>query len=119
MAMLKRISFGLITLLVLGAWDRTGRVWGEEPKSGPPATLKQLSLEVSALHILHHLSATPAQLLQLRKLAKDAKSKESETKTGKGSDKFRTALLEMHQALLENKNAEQIDKLTEKLDALR
>lgn len=119
MSMLKRISVGLIALLMLGAWDEAGRAWGEEPKSGPPATLNQLSLEVSALQILHHLSATPAQLHQLRKLAKDTKFKEMETKPGKGSDKFRTTLLEMHQALLENKNDEHIDKLMEKLDALR
>src|SRR5262245_10432371 len=96
-----------------------GTARSEEPKSGPPTTLKELSLEVSALQILHHLSVTPPQLQQFQKLAKETKSKESEDKPGKGSDKFRNALMEIRQALLENKDPEQIDKLAEKLDKLR
>lgn len=119
MAKLKRIQVGLILLMFSVFGSGTRRAWTEEPKSGPPATLNQLSLEVSALQILHHLNATPAQLQQLRKLAKDTKSKDPEVKAGKGTDKFRTALLEVHRALLDNKNSEAIDKLAEKLDALR
>ncbi len=104
---------------MLAIWFGAGSVMGEEPKSGPPTTLKQLSLEVSALQMLHHLSATPAQLQQFRKLAKETGPKESDDKPGKGSDKIRTAMTEVRQALLENKDPEHIDKLMEKLDALR
>jgi hypothetical protein len=104
---------------MLAIWFGAGSVMGEEPKSGPPTTLKQLSLEVSALQMLHHLSVSPAQLQQFRKLAKETRSKESDDKPGKGSDKIRTALTEVRQALLDNKEPEHIDKLVEKLDALR
>ncbi len=104
---------------MLAIWFGAGSVMGEEPKSGPPTTLKQLSLEVSALQMLHHLSATPAQLQQFRKLAKETGPKESDDKPGKGSDKIRTAMTEVRQALLDNKEPEHIDKLMEKLDALR
>jgi hypothetical protein len=106
-------------LLIPAICLAVGTARGEEPKSGPPTTLKELSLEVSALQILHHLSVTPAQLQQFKKLAKETKSKETDDKPGKGSDKFRNALVEIRQALLENKDPEEIDKLAEKLDKLR
>jgi len=119
MAMVKRSVVGLLWVLAVIVAVPVEHALGEEPKSGPPSTLNQLSLEVSALQILHHLNATPAQLQQFRKWAKETISKESDLKPGKSSDKFRTALMEMHQALAENKNIEQIDKLTDKLDSLR
>src|SRR6266851_1063004 len=104
---------------MLAIWFGAGSVMGEEPKSGPPTTLKQLSLEVSALHAIHDLNLTPAQLQQFRKLAKETRPKESDEKPGKGSEKIRAALTEMRQALLEDKDLEHIDKLVEKLGALR
>jgi hypothetical protein len=113
-----RIHFGLFWL-IMATGAGVGNARGEEPKSGPPTTLKQLSLEVSALQMLHHLSATPAQLQQFRKLATETRPKESDEKPGKGSDKIRTALMEVRQAFLDNKEPEHIDKLVEKLDALR
>jgi len=119
MAMFRRVKIVVIGLGLAASLSEFCCARGEEPKSTPPSTLNQLSLEVSALQILHHLSATPAQLRQLRKLAKETKPNDAEAKPGKGSDKFRSALREMHQALLESKNAEKIDKLTEALDALR
>jgi ribosomal protein L10 len=119
MSKLKRFSFGLIPLSVAALLSISSNVQGEEPKSTSPATLNQLILEVSALQILHNLNATPAQLQQLRKLAKETQSKDADLKPGKSSDKFRATLLEMHQALLESKNPDQIDKLSEKLDSLR
>jgi hypothetical protein len=91
----------------------------EEPKIGPPSTLNQLSLEVSALQMLYNLNATPNQLQQLRKWAKETVLKDSDLQPGRSTDKFRTALLEMHQALVQNKNSEQIEKLAEKLDSIR
>jgi hypothetical protein len=98
-----------------------GHGFGEEPKSGPPVTLNELSMEVSALQILHHLNVTPPQLTALRKLAKQsaAKGQGQDSKPGKGSDKLRAALLEMHKALLDNKELGRIDELTDKLNALR
>jgi hypothetical protein len=119
MSMLKRFALGLIPLSMTAVLALGSSARGEEPKSSPPSTLNQLILEVSALQILHNLNATPTQLQQLRKLAKETKSKETDLKPGKSSDKFRAILSEMHQALLENKSPEQIDKLSEKLDSLR
>ena len=76
-------------------------------------------MEVSALQILHHLNVTPPQLTALRKLAKQSAAKSQDIKPGKGSDKLRAALLEMHKALLDNKELGRIDELTDKLNALR
>jgi hypothetical protein len=119
MSKFNSFKIGSIVVLVAVTLTLLSSAWGEEPKSTPPSTLNQLSLEVSALQILHHLSATPAQLRQLRKLAKETKPIDSDAKPGRGSDKFRSALQEIYQALLDSKNAEKIDKLTEALDALR
>jgi len=105
--------FGVV---VLGL---AGRLFGEEPKSGPPATLNQLSMEVSALQILHHLNVTTPQLTALRKIAKGAVPNSQDVKPGKGSEKLRAALLEMHKALLDKKEAERIDSLADKLNGLR
>jgi hypothetical protein len=118
MAMVKSTSISLLGVMAATVLP-IALARGEEPMSGPPSTLNQLSLEVSALQILHHLSATPAQLQQFRKWAKETVSKDAELKPGKSSDKFRSALMDMHQALAENKNLEQIDKLADKLDSLR
>src|SRR6266446_4490963 len=68
-----------------------GRLFGEEPKSGPPATLNELSMEVSALQILHHLNVTAPQLTALRKIAKGAVPNSQDVKPGKGSEKLRAA----------------------------
>src|SRR5258708_2552415 len=92
---------------------------GEEPKSASAATLNELSMEVSALQILHHLNVTPNQLTALRKLAAHTAAKNQDPKPGKGSEKLRAALVEMHKALLENKEAEHIDGLTDKVNTLR
>ena len=119
MSIRKRFTFELIRLAVAAILGLGSGAWGEEPKSTLPSSLNQLNLQVTALQILHNLNASPAQLHQLRKLAKETKSKDTDLKPGKGSDKFRATLLEMHQALLENKNPEQIDKLAEKLESLR
>src|SRR5437762_474770 len=105
--------FGVV---VLGS---AGHIFGEEPKSGPPATLNQLSMEVSALQILHHLNVTTPQLTALRKIAKGAAPNSQDAKPGKGSEKLRAALLEMHKALLDKKEAERIDSLADKLNGLR
>src|SRR6266481_9553217 len=105
--------FGVV---VLGL---AGRLFGEEPKSGPPATLNQLSMEVSALQILHHLNVTTPQLTALRKIAKGAVPNSQDAKPGKGSEKLRAALLEMHKALLDKKEVERIDSLADKLNGLR
>ena len=69
-----------------------GRGIAEEPKSGPPGTLNELSMEVSALQILHHLNVTSPQLTALRKIARESASKGQDIKPGKGSDKLRAAL---------------------------
>jgi len=119
MSIRKRFTFELIRLAVAAILGLGSGAWGEEPKSTLPSSLNQLNLQVTALQILHNLNASPAQLQQLRKLAKETKSKDTDLKPGKGSEKFRATLLEMHQALLENKNPEQIDKLAEKLESLR
>jgi hypothetical protein len=76
-------------------------------------------MEVSALQILHHLNVSPPQLSALRKLAKQSTAKGQEVKPGKGSDKLRAALVEMHKALLENRELGRIDELADKLNALR
>jgi hypothetical protein len=76
-------------------------------------------MEVSALQILHHLNVNPPQLTALRKLAKQSAAKGQDIKPGKGSDKLRAALLEMHKALLDDKQPARIDELTDKLNALR
>src|ERR1700687_3637272 len=119
MALLNRSFFGFSWLLILAFWGWAGHAGGEVPKSGPPTPLNPLSLEVSALQLLHHLNVTQGQLQQLRKLAKETSSKEQEAKPGKGSDKFRTAVLDMHKALSDGKDVKRIDDLAEKLDALR
>jgi hypothetical protein len=75
-------------------------------------------MEVSALQILHHLNVTSPQLTALRKIARESASKSQDVKPGKGSDKLRTALQEMHQALLDRKD-DKIDSLAEKLNGLR
>jgi hypothetical protein len=96
-----------------------GTSLGEEPKSASAATLNELSMEVSALQILHHLNVTPNQLTALRKLAAHTAAKNQDPKPGKGSEKLRAALVEMHKALLENKEADHIDGLTDKVNTLR
>src|SRR5947209_637421 len=104
------VGFGILGL--------AGNVFGEEPKSNPPATLNELSMEVSALQILHHLNVTTPQLTALRKIAKETASKTQDAKPGKGSDKLRAALMEMHKALLDKKE-DKVDSLAEKLNGLR
>jgi hypothetical protein len=97
-----------------------GHALAEEPKSSAPATMNELSLEVSALQILHHLSITPAQLRQLRKMAKDTTPpKAANAKPGQASGKFRTSLLELHKVLLVADEPGPVDDLTEKLEKLR
>jgi hypothetical protein len=75
-------------------------------------------MEVSALQILHHLNVTPPQLTTLRKIAKESAANKQDLKPGKGSDKLRAALQDMHKALLEKKE-DKIDNLAEKLNGLR
>ena len=81
-----------------------------------------LSLQVTALEMLHRFQASPEQLAALLKLAKDTPPKESTRKAGKVSDKFRQMLTALRDAYVAGDEdaitakASDLDDLREKED---
>jgi hypothetical protein len=82
-------------------------------------SLSELSLEVAALQLLHAFKFTPAQMDKLQKLARETVEKPRQRKPGKGSVDFRAALVALREALAEDSDDDDIDKLEEQLDDLR
>ena len=117
--MIYHLSKIRVVLVVVLAWGLITPSPAEEPKKASAATLSQLSLEVTALQALRTLNLTDVQLKTLQKWAKRTVPPAELRKDGKGSDKLRQALADLHQALVANSDDERIDDLTDKFEGLR
>jgi hypothetical protein len=119
------LLIGVLSLVALGACAE-GRLApaGVKPdgkdKTRPAKADKPnanlLNLEVTALQMLYHLQATPAQLKALANLA-DVTAQRPPRNAVKVSDKYRKTLVALRDALAES-NDERIDELFEALDRL-
>jgi O6-methylguanine-DNA--protein-cysteine methyltransferase len=116
--MKKRFSPNQVTLVVIIGLALSNSCLGEEPKNHARLTLSQLSLEVAAHQTLRNLSVTEAQLKTLRQLAMQTVPRAELRREGKGTDKFRQALAELHRALTSGAE-EKIDELADKLEEIR
>jgi hypothetical protein len=95
----------------------TGKPGGKDktPKADKP-NANLLNLEVTALQMLYHLQATPAQLKYLGGLAEATAAKPPRS-SPRVSDKYRKTLTSLRDALAAEDD-ERIDKLFGELDAL-
>jgi len=115
-----------LTLAALATfWTLTPSASGQT-KSAPPdksaavdkADLNVISMEVAALHVMHQLELSSAQMQTLsRMLGRGVNSKNKPRQAAKGTPKFRKGLTDLRDALLKG-NAKQISDLSEKLDKL-
>lgn len=87
-----------------------------KPKAAPKeASVTDLKLEVEALQTLFQLKATPEQLQLLKGLAKDTADTPRDRKA-RLSDELKQDLIDLHTALVDASDEEDIDKLNEQFD---
>jgi hypothetical protein len=94
----------------------------QEPKKDndkdAPLSLTNMHLEVEVLDTLHSLKATPEQLMELQKLAKQTAQPSRKYKDPMVSDNYKKVLEDLHAALVLATDDDQIDNLFEQYDQL-
>jgi hypothetical protein len=108
-----------VALVALALTSCLGQEPKNETKKETPVPLSQLSLEVTALQTLRFLDVNESQLKSLRQLTKQTLSKAQLRQDGKGTDKFRRALLDLHRVLVANNDQRPINELNNKLELIR
>jgi hypothetical protein len=94
-----------------------GNEAGKKPEA--PISLHELSMEVNALETLRLFKFTPAQMEMLQKMAKETVATLSARQSPKASGAFRTALVDLRNALVDNDDEDRTDQLRDQLDELR
>ena len=111
----------LCPLVVLAALAALGLPQGssadERAKAGP-ASLNELSMEVAALETLRQFDFTPQQMGRLRKLVKETAQEAGTRPAAQASDRFRTTLAELRDALVKGDDDERINKLQDRREEL-
>ncbi len=106
-------ALGLIVAMVPAAGTPA-----EEPRSTP--SVGELSQEVAALQMFYALDLTRPQMEALRRRAADtAAPRRTPAGRPKANGDLRRSLVELRDALLKPTDGERIERLAEKLDALR
>jgi hypothetical protein len=90
----------------------------EPPKNGQVA-VNDLSMEIAALHTLHQLKISPAQLEALRQFAKESAQPAGPRQAAKASEECKRAMTALRNALVDANDDDLIDQLRELLDELR
>ena len=83
------------------------------------SNVNELSLEVTALQMLHQFQFTLSQMEKIRQCAKETADKGGPRKEGQASKEFRAKLEELHKALVRANDDELIAQLSEELEDLR
>ena len=116
------IGIVLLTLLgppfVMGG----GSARAEEESSDKLASqgnVRALSLEVTALQMMHQFQFTLPQLQKLRQCAKETAARGQARQKGDASEEYRDKLVELRKALLEGDDDDLIDELSDELDEMR
>ena len=84
-----------------------------------PATLNDMSMEVTALQTLHQFQFTSAQMQTLRKLAKVTCQEAVARSAPKASEKYQHTLADLRKALVEANDSDRIDQLWDELESLQ
>ena len=95
-----------------------GRREVEKPADPEQSSASELKLEVQALQALYRFQMTPAQMRFIATLARRTAPAQQPRKPGEVSDAYRQLLLDLHAALLDVNDEENIDNLEDKLDRL-
>ena len=108
-----------LTISVLGLASVAG---AQDPKKDDkkelPLSLSDIHLEVEALGTLYSLKATPGQMKELQKLAKQTAQPSRKYKDPMVSDSYKQVLEDLHAALLLATDEDQIDNLYDQYDQL-
>jgi hypothetical protein len=110
---LLRVTVGLVLVFVVAA-----SAADKPPRAVGGGNVAELHAEITALQVLHHLKATPAQLKELATLAATTVPRPGPRKVIKVSDEYRKTLLALRTALVDGKS-EEIVKLSNTLEDLR
>src|SRR5579864_847355 len=96
--------------------------WGQDPKKEdkkePALSLSEMHLEVEALGTLYTLKATPEQIKEIQKLAKQTVQSGRVYKDPMVSDEYKQVLEDLHAALVLATDDDQIDNLYDQYDQL-
>jgi hypothetical protein len=98
------------------------RAWSEDAQADSKTSrndLNDLSLEVTALQILHQFQFSLAQMEKIRQYAKESAETGRKRQEAQASEEYRDRLHELHKALLRGTDVESIDQLSDELDDLR
>jgi hypothetical protein len=112
----------VVCLIWIWTWSCPTFAWADDTTKQDGAAqseLNDLSLEVTALQMLHQFQFTPAQLERIRACAKECAETGRQREAGQASKEFRDKLRELHKALLFSNDADLIDQLSDELDDLR
>ena len=110
----------LVGILLFAPWLE--RVCGTDAKDKTETVssdLNELSLEVTALQMLHQFQFTVAQMEKIRRCARDCAETGKQRQPGQASKEFRDKLLEVHKALTAATDMDLIEQLSDELDELR
>ena len=108
-----------LTISVLGLASVAG---AQDPKKDDktesPLSLSNMHLEVEALDTLHSLKATPEQMMEIQKLAKQTAQPRRKYKDPMVTDNYKQVLEDLHAALVLADDDDKIDSLSEQYDQL-
>jgi hypothetical protein len=90
----------------------------KEDNKNAPLSLSNMHLEVEALDTLHSLKATPEQMMEIQKLAKQTAQPSRKYKDPMVTDNYKQVLEDLHAALLLADDDDKIDSLFEQYDQL-
>lgn len=99
-----------------------GRVGAEDVQKEAKTAqrgLNELSLEVTALQMLHQFQFTASQLEKIRQCVKETAEKGRSRQEGQASQEFRDKLEELRKALVQGGDEDSIEQLGDELDDLR
>jgi hypothetical protein len=116
---MKARLFTIVVLLLAGC---ASNAHAEDAPKGAPAgqpDVSDLSLEVTALQMLHQFQFTLGQMQKIRQCAQETVDKGQSRKKVQASQELRDKLLELRKALVLGNDDELIEQLSDELDELR
>src|SRR6516162_8333233 len=96
-------AFAIIVSLTISVLGLASMAGAQDPKKDDkkesPLSLSNMHLEVEALDTLHSLKATPEQMMEIQKLAKQTAQPRRKYKDPMVTDNYKQVLEDLHAAL--------------------